>query len=135
MTPQSATVSAGDTITVGAVVHNYGSAAAGSFATRIYISPNATFDSNAIPLATFSTTTLAAGAITAPQPTGDGSERIAGGNGSPDRMGRLPRPGRRDQRERQFIPGADHGQQQPAAASTNRVFDVRYRRVIQRRHH
>jgi N-acetyl-anhydromuramyl-L-alanine amidase AmpD len=62
-------VSANSTITVGAVVHNYGNVASGAFSTRIYISPHSTFDSSAIPLATFDGASynpsgLAAGAVT-----------------------------------------------------------------------
>src|SRR5207302_1549721 len=64
LTPANTTMTAGSTLTVGAVVHNYGSVATGQFSTRIYVSPNSTFDSNAQVLATFSTSSLAAGATT-----------------------------------------------------------------------
>ena len=69
LTPLNDTVSAGETISVGAVVHNYGKLASGAFSTRIYISPRNTYDSSAIPLATFDGATyvplgLAAGAVT-----------------------------------------------------------------------
>src|SRR5205085_3197980 len=64
LTPQNATVTVGSTMTVGAVVHNYGNTAAGQFSTRIYLSPHSTFDSSAVPLATFSSTALAANATT-----------------------------------------------------------------------
>jgi hypothetical protein len=53
LTSSQAVVGVGNTITVGAVVHNYGNVASGAFSTRIYISRNPTFDSTAIPLATF----------------------------------------------------------------------------------
>ncbi|MEY9750164.1 hypothetical protein ABIF65_009538 [Bradyrhizobium japonicum] len=63
LTPTGDTVTVGESISVGAAVHNYGPGAAGSFSTRIYISADSTFNSNATLLATFTTASLASDAI------------------------------------------------------------------------
>ncbi|KRQ15337.1 NF038122 family metalloprotease [Bradyrhizobium manausense] len=64
LTPLNATVTAGSSISLGAVIHNYGTASAGAFKTQIYISPHSTYDSSAIALgADFSVASLTAGSV------------------------------------------------------------------------
>lgn len=63
LTSSTATVKAGDTISLSATINNYGATAAGAFQTQFYISASATFDySSAIAIGNpISTSSLAAG--------------------------------------------------------------------------